>query len=214
MTTDSQIVAAMVEYGGSFVKALAEAWRRADPVNRKLIKDTWPEYWERYKQMVTKPELAPDADHEASEGDRKVGQPAALGAPYGGKKKIIVQSGHQSYLVRRVDVGDRYGRHFCLTHPQDSRYKDEPMIEFYLRETKYPDYDFVGPREEAEAAGAEPLGWFVSRYYARTLLDRRPNSGLCLHGGSLYDPSYSIEAAALNEALKGLGFPTNTLETK
>lgn len=188
MTTDIQIIEAMSRYGGSFVKALAEAWRRADPVNRNLIKDTWPEYWERYTKLAAN-------------------VPALV-------KKIIVQSGAQSYLVRRVDAGDRYGHNFCLTHPQDSRYKGEPMIEFYLRETKYPDYDFVGSREEAETAGAEPLGWFVSRYYARNLLDLRPNGGLCLHGGSLLDPSINIVAEALNEALEGLGFKTNKPQSK
>ena len=38
----------MVSYGGSFVKALGEALLHADPINTRKIKETFPEYWDRY----------------------------------------------------------------------------------------------------------------------------------------------------------------------
>lgn len=46
------VVEAMERYGGSFVKALANAMRYADPINRAKIINTWPEYWNTYEQMV------------------------------------------------------------------------------------------------------------------------------------------------------------------
>lgn len=48
---DLQIVEAMEEYGGSFVKALAKAARHADHYNLGKIRATWPEYWKTYKEM-------------------------------------------------------------------------------------------------------------------------------------------------------------------
>lgn len=38
----------MVVSGGSFIKALAVAWRMADPDNRRLIETTWAGEFERY----------------------------------------------------------------------------------------------------------------------------------------------------------------------
>ena len=35
-------VEAMEKYGGSFVKALADAWNHADPINKKKLEDTFP----------------------------------------------------------------------------------------------------------------------------------------------------------------------------
>lgn len=51
---DYNIVDAMEKYGGSFVRALAEAARRADPINFLLIKNTWPEYWRQYQEIAKK----------------------------------------------------------------------------------------------------------------------------------------------------------------
>lgn len=42
-------IEAMAKFGGSFVKALAEAARRADRQNLAKIKSAWPEYWEQYE---------------------------------------------------------------------------------------------------------------------------------------------------------------------
>lgn len=45
------VITAMKKYGGSFVTALADALQRADEFNTQKIKDTWPEYWEKYLEM-------------------------------------------------------------------------------------------------------------------------------------------------------------------
>jgi len=41
----------MMEYGGRFVRHLGQALCRADEVNTRLIKNTWPEYWAKYLKM-------------------------------------------------------------------------------------------------------------------------------------------------------------------
>jgi hypothetical protein len=47
---DYWTIEAMAKYGGSFVKALAEAARRADPQNLARVKTAWPEYWAEYEK--------------------------------------------------------------------------------------------------------------------------------------------------------------------
>jgi len=42
---DYWTVEAMTKFGGSFVKALAECARHADPINLNKIKLVWSEYW-------------------------------------------------------------------------------------------------------------------------------------------------------------------------
>lgn len=61
MRTDQDLktIDAMKRYGGSFVKALAEAALHADPDNLKRIKTAFPEYWERFTEMANW--VAPDA---------------------------------------------------------------------------------------------------------------------------------------------------------
>ena len=49
---DIKVVQAMEQYGGSFVKALAQACYHADPGNLQIIKTSFPEIWERYTQMA------------------------------------------------------------------------------------------------------------------------------------------------------------------
>lgn len=51
---DYYTIQAMRIYGGSFVFALAQAAERADPINLKKIKQTWPEYWKEYEEMGDK----------------------------------------------------------------------------------------------------------------------------------------------------------------
>ena len=48
---DVKVIQAMIRFGGSFVKALGQAAFAADPENLQKIKDTWPEYWQRYTEM-------------------------------------------------------------------------------------------------------------------------------------------------------------------
>lgn len=48
---DSWTVDAMEQQGGSFVKALSELARRADPDNLGKIKAVWHEYWDKYEKI-------------------------------------------------------------------------------------------------------------------------------------------------------------------
>jgi hypothetical protein len=45
-----QVIEAMEKYGGSFVKALANAYRHADPYNRGMIRQCWKDYWKTYQE--------------------------------------------------------------------------------------------------------------------------------------------------------------------
>ncbi len=49
---DIKIVDAMEKYGGSFVKALANAARHADHYNLGKIRQTFHEYWDTYREMA------------------------------------------------------------------------------------------------------------------------------------------------------------------
>lgn len=49
-----KVVEAMEKYGGSFIKALAECFHRADLLNFAKLEEAFPEYWERYKKMSEK----------------------------------------------------------------------------------------------------------------------------------------------------------------
>lgn len=50
--TETQIVQAMTEYGGAFVKCLAETWRRADDGNAERIRLAFPEIWTTYTNLA------------------------------------------------------------------------------------------------------------------------------------------------------------------
>jgi len=54
--TDQEIkvVDMMARYGGSFVKALAECFYRADHVNFGVLKSSFPAYWKQYEKMLDK----------------------------------------------------------------------------------------------------------------------------------------------------------------
>ncbi len=49
-----KVVDAMHRHGGSFVKALAECFYRADMVNVIKLKEAFPEYWKQYEEMANK----------------------------------------------------------------------------------------------------------------------------------------------------------------
>lgn len=36
---------AMINHGGSFVALLGQAYRKADVINQRKIRETWPQYW-------------------------------------------------------------------------------------------------------------------------------------------------------------------------
>ena len=48
---DIKIIEAMEKYGGSFVKALANAMRHADHTNLGRLRQTFHEYWATYREM-------------------------------------------------------------------------------------------------------------------------------------------------------------------
>jgi len=56
---DIKIVEAMEKYGGSFVKALANACRHADHYNLGKIRQTFKEYWDTYREMSGQSEKTP-----------------------------------------------------------------------------------------------------------------------------------------------------------
>ncbi len=45
------VAEAMIKYGGSFVESLGRTLLQADENNQQKIKNAFPEYWERYKNM-------------------------------------------------------------------------------------------------------------------------------------------------------------------
>ena len=49
-------IEAMRQHGGSFVRALAEAWLRGDELNRQKIEAAWRETWLRYEAMAERME--------------------------------------------------------------------------------------------------------------------------------------------------------------
>lgn len=46
-----EVVENMERFGGSFVKALAGAFYRADRENFLKLKDAFPEYWDEYENF-------------------------------------------------------------------------------------------------------------------------------------------------------------------
>ena len=52
MVTDFAVVQAMHKFGGSFVKALAQAFDAADAENIARLKMAFPEYWLEYSDMA------------------------------------------------------------------------------------------------------------------------------------------------------------------
>lgn len=59
---------AMRESGGSFVVRLAELFLYADSVNRHIIKNSWPLYWQKYAAIGQQMK----ADDDAKDGDGAV----------------------------------------------------------------------------------------------------------------------------------------------
>lgn len=47
-----EVLDMMDRYAGSFVKALAEAWRRADLNNQQRLMSTFKDYYDQYADMV------------------------------------------------------------------------------------------------------------------------------------------------------------------
>ena len=49
---DHEILDRMEKYGGSFVQALANAMRKADLTNMKILKDNFRTYWNKYERQI------------------------------------------------------------------------------------------------------------------------------------------------------------------
>lgn len=91
---------------------------------------------------------------------------------------LVIESNAVPFTVRIVQKGDSYGTNFCLQHD-----KDEPIVEFY-------DGRFKDEQRFTR------YGQFVSRYYARTLLESPAitEQGLNLEGGV---PAWQIDRAGI-----------------
>lgn len=49
---DNEVVETMIQYGGSFVKAMAHAYQLADYDNKRRLQLAFPEYWKEYDEMT------------------------------------------------------------------------------------------------------------------------------------------------------------------
>lgn len=47
-----EILEAMETFGGSFVSALAKAWKLADEFNQAKLKEAFDPYWRAYEDLV------------------------------------------------------------------------------------------------------------------------------------------------------------------
>lgn len=47
-------IQAMIDHGGSFVRALAATWRVADDSNRARLQEAFPEVFQRYERLAEK----------------------------------------------------------------------------------------------------------------------------------------------------------------
>lgn len=56
--TDAETVHAMRQYGGSFVRALADLWLCADPLNQARVKLAFGDYFDRYREVAAQPKGA------------------------------------------------------------------------------------------------------------------------------------------------------------
>jgi len=50
--TDDDVLEAMVVYGGSFVRGLAQLYQRADAVNRATLQQAFAKHWREYREVV------------------------------------------------------------------------------------------------------------------------------------------------------------------
>jgi hypothetical protein len=51
--TDSQVLEAMRQYGGSFVQGLAALYLRADPENQAKLRAAFADEWAHYGKLAT-----------------------------------------------------------------------------------------------------------------------------------------------------------------
>lgn len=75
IVTDYEIVRAMHRYGGSFIRAIADAFDRADSDNYAKLKAAFPEYWTEYTGIAIHV-------HNSINESREVTLPSAEGATH------------------------------------------------------------------------------------------------------------------------------------
>lgn len=52
--SDDEVVAAMEQMGGSFIKQLALLYRMADAANQARLRTTFRDYWDKYRGLAAK----------------------------------------------------------------------------------------------------------------------------------------------------------------
>ena len=62
-----EVVENMRQYGGNFVKALAECFHHADYINKDKLKKTFSNYWNEYSPSKLDNNLAEQADQDFKE---------------------------------------------------------------------------------------------------------------------------------------------------
>lgn len=75
------VINAMIDYGGGFVRRLGEAWLAADADNNRRLLAAFPHYWEQYSKAASD-----RAAHEArrlAESRNKPACPTAAAPPRG-----------------------------------------------------------------------------------------------------------------------------------
>jgi hypothetical protein len=93
----------------------------------------------------------------------------------------VINDVGRAFNVVLVRKGDAYGRNDCLTHDAE-----DPLVEFYDATYEADDRFYLG------------RGQFVSRYYLRTLTDRKVRRGLDLCG---HEPAWKISSQNVADAL-------------
>ncbi len=98
---DVQVLHAMKQHGGGFVKALAEAGFQADSVNLQKLKTAWPDYWAEYTTFAR-------ADQQREADDRFSTVKNAIewcgcGAPAGTLKPCIREPGNSRFTCNCCD---------------------------------------------------------------------------------------------------------------
>lgn len=66
---DYDVTQAMLTYGGSFVEALAKAFRAADARNQARIKEAFADYWQQYADLRRQVMASPLSAEEQAEKD-------------------------------------------------------------------------------------------------------------------------------------------------
>jgi hypothetical protein len=73
------ILEAMLMYGGGFVSTLARLYRQGDDDNRRRLREAFPEYFQKYRELALlkrdQPHANPDGEHLAPNGKPIDGYP-------------------------------------------------------------------------------------------------------------------------------------------